>query len=616
MARYRNREQFPEHFDARLAWLAGVFAVLLGLLLVRLWVVQIRQGERLAERLGHQTIRKIRMNPVRGRMFGNDGETLLADTPPSYDLVFRLAEMRQPGRRSETVRHIASTANEFARLLERPNPFSMETPERHLRVYPTLPLTVFSDLTRSEMAAVVERLPLLPAAEIRPSSRRTYPFPGVATHVLGFAGRRHPSDEPRRYSFVVPELHGRAGLEKQYNEELSGTPGMRVVRVDMLGFVYEELGSTEPAVPGNDLVLSLDPRLQAIACELLEGKEGAIVVVETDTGAVLAMESSPTYDLTQLTGNRYSELAEDTQNRPLVNRAANGAYMPGSILKPLIAMAALRTNVVTPRETVDCPGYSRVGNARIGCWYRPGHGEVTMIEAIEQSCNAYFIDVGMRVGLDHIRPLMLAAGFGRETGIDLPYSRAGMVPSREWARREWGRGWLAIDTAYLSIGQGAVAISPLQAALYAAAIANGGTVYRPYLVREVRTPDGELRHRTQPTANSSLPVGPRDLDIIRRGMHDVVNGPEATAERAQNDALRLAGKTGTAEVGPRDDRTHNTWFICFGPIENPKYAAAVLVRHGESGGRTAAPLAGKLFEQWLRPEAHGSPETQPPTPPP
>ncbi|MFW5803591.1 MAG: penicillin-binding protein 2 [Verrucomicrobiota bacterium] len=602
MKRIHDPEAVPESFIPRL-WLVGVFfAVLLLLLAARLWVVQVQQGEHHSELLSQQNIRRIRLNPVRGRMLAANGKTIMVDTRPSYDLVFHLAEMRQPGPRSNTIAHIAEKAADFGELLGRESPFSEAGLKRHLHVYPALPITVYSDLSKREMALVAEHLPHEPAAEIRPSSRRHYPFPGIATHVFGFAGRRTPSNDNDQYSYIRPELHGRAGLEKQYDDFLTGTPGMQVVRVDTMGFVHEQIGESTSATPGNDLVLTLDHKLQTAADRLLDDHTGAIVVMEIHTGAVLAMASSPTYDLSSLNAKQYSDMALDQKKRPLVNRAANGDYLPGSIIKPLIAMAALENDVVSADETVACPGVIRIGNARIHCWYRAGHGAVDMRGAIEQSCNVYCIDVGMRTGLDRIRPFMLAAGFGRRPAIDLPNAADGLVPSRPWARGHWGRGWLAVDTAYLSIGQGAIDISPLQAAVYTAAIANGGMVYRPFLVRDIRTPDGKLRHRTVPDPEGTLPLSRDNLKIVQEGMKRVVNGANATARRARNPYISLAGKTGTAEVGSSDNRTHNTWFICYGPLDNPRYAAAILIRNGVSGGQTAAPIAKQLFSTWLEPD--------------
>ncbi|MCF7854483.1 MAG: penicillin-binding protein 2 [Candidatus Pacebacteria bacterium] len=585
----------------RLWLLGGFFGLCCTVLLFRLWYVQVACAHTHAGEVTRQSIRRIRLSPVRGRMFSRNGH-VLADNDPSFDLVFHLSEMRQPGPREATEDYLLLQAGELARRIGRVPPFSRAFVHRRLEVYPALPLIVFTRLDKRELALLSEQLPPVPGTEITPTFVRAYPYPDVATHVLGFAGRTPPPDaeESAKYSYVMPELRGRAGLEKSYDKALSGNPGMRLVRVDTLGYVHEQIGDRVPPRDGWDLVLTLDLRAQRIAEEELRGLQGALVVVNVDTGEVIAMASSPTYNLAELSASRYSELARDDEHRPLINRAVDGTYLPGSIVKPLIGLAALKAGIVDPQETmVPCPGFFRLGDTRIRCWLRSGHGPMRLLPAIEQSCNTFFIDVGLRTGMDNIRPMMLGAGFGKAPDIDLPGAAAGLVPSRPWAVRQWGRAWLAIDTAFLSIGQGAVNVSPLQAALYAAALANGGTVFRPYLVQEIRDREGQTRQVTAPRAVSQLPVSEERLAIVREGMRRVVNGTEATARAARTPAISLAGKTGTAEVKRGDESYNNAWFIAFGPVENPKYAAAVVVERGVSGGRTAAPIAGRFFERWL-----------------
>jgi penicillin-binding protein 2 len=475
--------------------------------------------------------------------------------------------------------------------------------ERHLRVYPALPIIVFTDLSKIDLARISELFPRPPGLEIRMMIRRSYPFPGMASHTLGFVGRRQLPDkfELSKYAYARPELQGRSGLEKQYDSELVGQGGMKLVRVDTLGFVHDQIGQSLEAKAGHDLILSLDLRAQQAAENALRGVRGALVAVDVRSGAVLALASMPTYDLSALANGGYGLLAEDTENRPLVNRALAAGYLPGSIIKPLIGLAALEAGTVTATEEIDCPGYYLLGKKlRIRCAHRYGHGHpLAMIEALEQSCNTYFIDIGQRTGLDRLRPVLAAAGLGIRPAIDLPFASHGLLPTRQWARDYWHRNWIASDTAFLSIGQGAINLSPLQAAMYTAAIANGGTLYEPYLVQEVRDPQGKVRWRRAPAPVHRLPVTPEHLALVRQGMADVINGEHATAPQARNSVVSLAGKTGTAEVGARDKRTKNTWFICYGPLESPRYAVAVLVENGVSGGKTAAPIAKQFFEDWL-----------------
>ena len=596
-------ERACPHFRARL-WLVRVACVsLFGILLWRLWDVQVRQGQEHAKTIAQQSIRRIRLGPVRGRISGAGGE-LLVDNRPSFAVVFHMAEMRQPGSYAKTVNHILSQALKLARVVGRPMPLGRKRVDRHLRVYPALPLTVFDRLTSRELARASELFPTIPGMEVAAGIVRHYPYPGVATHLLGIAGRERPDMAGTfgPYKYVRPELRGRGGLEMHYEGELLGTAGTELVRVGTLGYVHEVISTPEPPQDGNDLILTIDVKAQVAAEQALAGTRGALVALNVRNGAILAMASAPTYDLASLSGRVYADLRKRDSDRPLVNRAMAAGYLPGSILKPLIALAGLSAGIVVPDDVVVCQGAYRIGNRPIGCWRTSGHGPLALLGAIEQSCNTYFIDAGQRVGLDRISPVLAAAGLGVDPGLDLPHRPAdssGFLPTRWSARQRLGRAWLAIDTAFLSIGQGGINLSPLQAAMFTATLANGGIVYRPYLVQRVRSPTGVVIRNAAPQVLHRLPVSSEHLDLVRQGMWRVVNGEDATAELARNDVITLAGKTGTAEVGSRENRTKNAWFICFGPWEAPEIATAVVIENGVSGGRTAAPVARRFLTAWL-----------------
>jgi penicillin-binding protein 2 len=437
--------------------------------------------------------------------------------------------------------------------------------------------------------------------EIVCRTARTYRYPGLATHVLGFCGWRRPPDAEvrHRYSYVTRELRGRNGLELQYDEELSGSGGSMLVRVDTLGFVHERLGDPSPPKNGKDLILSLDLRAQHAAERVLARWHGALVAVDVRTGGILAMASSPSYNLAELDAQRYSELLNDEASTPLVNRAVTAGYTPGSIVKPLIGLAALEAGLLSPDEMIECTGAYEIGDAKIRCWNRYGHGPLRLVDALRESCNPFFIQLGLAAGLERIQPILASAGIGRSPRIDLPVRGAGLMPSREYAKRAWRRNWIAIDTAYVSIGQGAVSLSPLQAALATAAIANGGTLLRPYVVQAIRTPEGFICRNTAPTVEHRFAVQPQSLELIRRGMYEAVNGEHGTAAGARNSVVVLAGKTGTAEIGEGASRRKDTWFVCFGPSEDPAFATALVIEGGRSGGQTAAPAAREFVVDWL-----------------
>ena len=585
---------------ARLLILGGVFAAFLAFLVGRLWHVQVRHGREHVSAIQRQSIRRIRIAPVRGRILASDG-TLLIDNEPVYDVVFHVSEMRQPGRRSKTVDYIQAQSQKLAATLGRDSPLSTAKIDEHLRYYPAMPLIVFTRLDDTELAQTVEALPPVPGLEVVPRIVRHYPFPAVATHVLGFTGRTQPTDrfELRKYSYLPRELRGRNGLELHYDEELTGRGGAKLVRVNTLGYVHEQVST--PILPrnGKDLILTLDTAAQRAADSVMGEHLGALVVLNARTGAVLAMASSPTFDLNELTSKRYAELRADTRRTPLRNRAVCAWYAPGSIIKPLIAIAALEAGAIGPYEVIECEGAYRIGNRPIRCWRRSGHGPVDLTHALTVSCNPYFIHAGMTAGLRSIQPVLAAAGIGERPGIDLPSAGGGLLPSRAYAKTKWNRNWIAIDTAYLSIGQGAINLSPLQAAMFVSAIANGGTVFTPYLVQSIRSPDGFICRNAAPVVQHTLPVSKYNLELIRTGMWEAVNGADGTAKEARNNLVELSGKTGTAEVIEGQNRHKDTWFIGYGPADNPRYAIAVLVEHGDSGGHTAAPLAREFFTAWL-----------------
>jgi len=588
------------------------------LLVARLWQVQLRHGSEHSRATVRQSVRPIRLNAVRGRILASGGEVLV-DNRTLFDAVYHLAEMRQPGRRSRTITYIMTQTERLAADLGRPMPITIAQLDRHLRVQPALPMTVFRALDARELAVLSELMPPVPGLEIVTRAERYYPRPGLASHLLGHTGRERPEStaEMSQYPlfYANPELHGWAGLEKQYDQELVGVAGSRLVRVSALGYVHDDIGTPVPPENGNDLMLTIDIRAQLAAERVLDapGYEGALVVVEVDTGAVLAMASVPGYDLSRVDSSHYDSayyeaLSADRERRPLLNRAMV-SYTPGSILKPLIALAALDAGVLQPEAVFDCTGAYALGpGSQIRCWMRTGHGPLDLVHAIEGSCNPYFIAAGMAAGIDRLQPMLAAAGIGTRPAIDLPpqqpeRAERGICPSRDYFQGtpRSRRRWIAADTAYLSIGQGVIGVSPMHAALYAAAIANGGSLYRPFLVRSVRRPDGKEVRAAAPVVERRLPARPEHLALIRQGMYEVVNSDRGTGKNARNTVLSLCGKTGTAEVGAGDERYHDTWFLGFGPVENPRYAIALLVEHGESGGRTAALLAGRFFERWLGP---------------
>lgn len=597
-----NNEDRQSLLRRRILLGAGLLVLPLLLLILRLGQVQVRQGPEHLRRTQRQSVRPIWDNPVRGRIFAADGQVMV-DNTSHYDVVFHLAEMRQPGRNRRTTAHILATAMRLAALMECDNPLTAELLARHVRQTPALPLRVFKDLGEQERARLVELMPLLTGVELVPRIERAYPFPGVASQLLGVAVWKPPRevelDDMFSRSYATEELRGLSGLEMAYDQDLAGQLGMRLVRVDTMGYIHGVIDEAQHAVNGYDLQLSLDSRAQRVADRVLAGFSGALVVVDIHTGAVIAMASAPTYDLSQTDRTRYALLSLDEEDLPLLNRAVNGLYTPGSIIKPLVALAALESGAIRAEEVYDCTGSYLVGEHPIRCARRYGHGSLSLLEAITVSCNPYFIHAGVRAGLDVLQPMYAAAGIGEKSGFDLSERYTGLIPSRGWAKQRLRRNWLLIDTAFVSIGQGAIEITPLQAAMYTAALANGGKLLRPYLVQRVVSGEGRVINNTPVVIRHRLPVSPEHLQVVQRGMEQTVVADDGSAKELREAGIPLAGKTGTAEVGSKANRHHNTWLICYGPLPEPRYALACLIEKGDSGGRTAAPIAARFFREWL-----------------
>jgi penicillin-binding protein 2 len=442
-----------------------------------------------------------------------------------------------------------------------------------------------------------------PGADIYVRPVRVYPEGKLAAHVLGYVGRADFSlDSDKAPDYYLPEMKGRKGLELQYNELLAGLPGAELIRVDASGFRRSVLEQkSKYPYPGEDVYTTLDARVQKLAEEIIAGRKGAAVVLDPRNGDVIAMASSPAFDpgvFSPAISEKDWQRFRGDEARPLLNRAVSGAYPPGSTFKPVVALTALENSDISANRTFNCPGYFELGGTPFRCWRRSGHGPLAMRKAIEQSCNVYFYQIGVKVGHRSIVHMARSLGFGAETGVELDYEVPGLVPDNAWKRRVYEDSWRPGDTCNISIGQGALLVTPLQMAVYTAALANGGKVYRPRLVREGGG-RGDLEN--------VMSWSDASLRVVRGGMHDVVNAGSGTGKRARIEAAEVAGKTGTAQYGPAGENKKHTWMIAFAPFDSPRYAAALIIEDGVSGGTTAAPRMGRLMKGIFELEAGGEP---------
>ena len=407
---------------------------------------------------------------------------------------------------------------------------------------------------------------------------------------------------------------GKSGIEKTYDLVLRGSAGNSQVEVNAYGRVIREL-ARDDGQPGETLALTLDLGLQRYVSARIGGESAAAAVLDVHTGDVLALASAPSYDPNAfnegLSHAAWRELLRDAR-KPLIDKAIAGQYPPGSTFKMIVALAALENGVVTPQHRVTCTGEIELGDRVFHCWKRGGHGERQMVDAIEQSCDVYFYDIARRVGVDRIAAMARRLGLGGPTGIDLPAERPGLVPDRDWKLANYGEPWQQGETLVIGIGQGYLLATPLQLAVMTARLANGGVAVTPRLVRRPAE-GGAGAPRFE-----NLGVSPASLAVVTRGMRRVTNSPRGTAYRARivDPGMEMAGKTGTSQVRriskaerltgvrkteerPWIERDH-ALFVGFAPVGAPRYAAAVVVEHGGSGARRAAPIARDILRETQR----------------
>ena len=588
-----------DSFVVRVGLLALFGFLLFSVLVIRLWQMQVVRSSEYEYKDRKQSARRIRIPAMRGEILARDG-TKIVRNRPSFNVLFHPGEMTTERSRDQA-KYIMDKADQVAAVLGRYNPLTLENVRRHLNYQPGLPLTAFKDLSDEERGRLDELFPPVRGLEVTAEPMREYPFDSLAAQLIGYVGNEDPTaaDDRREYFYYLPSLEGRSGLEYQFNDKLSGKAGSQFVMVNSNGFVYEQLEEPTPPENGYDLRLTLDLDGQLAAERALRGHLGAIVVMSANSGAVRVMASSPTYPpadfVPSISRVRYRELSEDP-GKPFLNRAVQGSYMPGSIIKPLTALAGLE-NGIPDTKTYTCTGVTPHGYG--GSIHCTGvHGGLDMRHAIMRSCNVYFVELGVDVGINALSRMFASAGIGRKTGIEIA-ERAGYLPQD-------GRNWNENETAYVSIGQGKVEVTPLQAAVFYGAIANGGTMYKPYLIDHIYDHDRLSGTRLSvfdavPLKTGKLAASAKSLEVIRDGMYMVVHESAGSGRRGNIKSAELYAKTGTADVGRGANATKNTWFSGF--VKHPRtgelLSFAAVIEHGDSGGGTTAPLVAEMFTEWF-----------------
>jgi penicillin-binding protein 2 len=462
------------------------------------------------------------------------------------------------------------------------------------------PVIVKKDVDYQTVAVLEERRLDLPGVLIQVESKRYYPENVSSPHIFGYVGEVTAEEAARRKDFYPGELIGKSGLELKYDTNLRGVKGVNFVRVDAegrdLGLISAERNIR--AIPGMDLYLTLDYSFQQFAESLMVDKRGAIIALDPRNGGVLLFVSKPDYDPRLLTGKISEDVWQNLQGdtlHPLYNRIIQSKYPPGSTYKLVAAIAALEENIITPKWKAYCPGYFRLGRKTISCWRTGGHGEISLMEAIKSSCNVYFYQLGLKIGLETWAEYSSKFFFGRPTGIDLPNESSGLVPTVSWFNERFGKdGWTKGVLANLAIGQGELLTTPLQMAQFAMIMATGGVVHTPHLAHYLYDRNSGRRTYFPTETNYVQGVSDEVIGMIRQGMRNVIDG--GTGWLAAVPGIEVAGKTGTAQNPHGED---HAWFICFAPYEDPVIAMAVIIENGGGGGAVAAPLARMCLEKFF-----------------
>ncbi|MEI6634301.1 MAG: penicillin-binding protein 2 [Chlamydiota bacterium] len=556
-----------------------------------LWYIQVVRGEEYLEMARSNRVRLVRRPSPRGLIYDRLGG-LVADNRASFDVEVVPEDVEDMELVEERLGGILGL-----------DPREVRARIRAGRSYSYLPVTVEGDVGMEVMLEIEERRPGLAGVRVGVYPRRRYLQGPALSHVLGYLGVISPGelDRLRERGYTRQDLVGKNGVEKQYEEFLAGRAGSEGIQVDNRGYLDRVLYRQEP-VPGSSLYLTVDMKTQRAAEAVLAENTGAVTALDPGTGEVLAMASSPGYDPNGFVPPVESDLVRGlmaSPDHPLINRAIQGAYAPGSTFKPYVAFAALESGAITGDTPFVCTGVFMLGKHPYKCWYPKGHGRLTLADALMFSCNVFFYNTGYRTGRDEIVRVASAFGLAEPTGIDLPGERAGLVPTAAWREERGMRTWNPGDTVVMAIGQGYLALTPLRAATAMAAIANGGKLYRPYLVKQIVSPLGETVESRGPELVREIPLRAGDLALVREGLRRVVNSKYGTGQKGRLEGIEIAGKTGTVQVGVEGQRKNHAWFTGYAPADNPQIAVAVLLEGRESGGFFAAPAAKKIFAAYF-----------------
>ncbi len=584
----------------RLQFAFIVVVAVFTLILFRLTYLQIIQGDRFRNLSESNRVQIRVVTAPRGVIYDAKGR-ILVDNRPAFDVKLVPEDVKNVGEAIERVGRLLGLSDD-----------DIASRTAEAKASPLRPILIKGDVSRDELALVETRKLDLPGVFVDVGQRRAYRYGKLAAHLLGYMGEINDVElkRPEYKDYRQGEFIGKVGIERRYEAHLKGMHGQKQIEVDAAGREVNFLREIAP-IPGKDVYLTIDLDLQLTAEEAMKDKAGAVIALDPRTGDILAMVSAPAFEpdvfARGITAGEWQALTQDPR-KPLNNKGMQGTYPPGSTWKVVMAAAGLETGTITPQTAINDPGYFVFGGRRFRNWKPGGHGRVDFYASLAESCDTYYYWLGSRLGIDRIAEEAEGMGFGRPTGIDLEGEKSGTVPSTAWKQRRFKQPWFPGETISVAIGQGATTVTPIQLVNAYASLANGGRLWKPQVVSRVVDLDGTIIYQREPKLLAMTPTTPEANAAIVKGLLAVVEDPRGTVHSQRSKDFKMAGKTGTAQVGklynskfenaiPWQLRDH-AWFVAFSPEADAEIAVVTLVEHGGHGGSVAAPVVKKVIERY------------------
>lgn len=570
-------------------------------IVARLYFLQVKEADKYKMLSDENRISTRFLVPPRGLIFDRNGEIIAKNEQDFQALMV-----------AEQTPDIAETLKTFKQIVPLTEGEEQKIRKDLKNKRRFIPIKLKDNLSWNEVSKILLHAPDLPGVEIDEGLSRYYPYADIYAHVLGYVGPVSDKDKKDNPLYMVPGFKiGKSGLERYFDYKLQGKGGTIKLEVNAYGRVMNEI-ERNSGEEGQSLTLTLDARLQRAAYEAFGEESGAAVVLNVRTGEILALVSTPSFDPNLFTNGisyKHWNALLKNERTPLVNKAVSGQYSPGSTFKVVVALAALEAGVIDLNTRFNCSGGLDVGNIRFHCWRHSGHGSLNVVEALKHSCDIFFYETAMKLGIDKIHDMAVKLGMGNVLEVGLDNEKAGIIPTKAWKKARFGTSWTQGDAANSGIGQGYVLVTPLQLATMLARVVNGGYAVQPTFIKPTEKELSKIKR---------LDISTKNIEIVKRGMFEVVNGAGGTAGRARfniNGAV-MGGKTGTTQVRRismkerssgilRDEQLpwrlrNHALFIGFTPVDNPRYSVAVIVEHGSSGSGVAAPIASKILQEALQ----------------